>query len=100
MNDTNVMKDYPFRIENILRHYLDCNRDKFGVQTGELDCCNWKASITFALGYRYHESGRAPEVEEAIMELWNYDFDDTSEDNVEEIIGKLEKLLGVNPQKQ
>lgn len=55
------------RLENILKEFLNCEYNDFGVKSND-NLCNsdWKSPINFALGYRYALSNQDPSVKESI----------------------------------
>lgn len=54
MNKQNSVLDYANRLEGILRKYLNCGYNDFGVKTNNnLARYNWQKPIIFALGCRY-----------------------------------------------
>lgn len=55
------------RLEGILKRFIGCNSNEFGVKAnGNLDCGDWQSPINFALGFKYSKSDKNPEVKEAI----------------------------------
>lgn len=59
--------DLANRLEGILRNYLDCGYDEFGVKAnGNLDAGDWMQPIAFALGDKYSSSDRDEDLKEQI----------------------------------
>lgn len=103
------------KLEGILREYLGCHYTEFGVKAnGDLDHTDWQSPINFALGCRYQESGRDPQVKKEILDflgnqLWGpnmgdiitrydyYNFASVEEayQYLEKTIDELRRILGV-----
>ena len=67
MNEQNDVLHYATKLENILRQYLNCGYNDFGVKAnGKLADKDWRSSINFALGCRYGSSNQDPKVKEDI----------------------------------
>lgn len=59
------------KLEGILRKYLHCNYNEFGVKANDnLIEFDWKSPINFALGYCYAQSNKDPKVKKNIDFFW------------------------------
>ena len=57
MNQGKELLDYATDLEFLLRNYLKCNYNEFGVKSNDNLINDWKSPIAFALGYKLSESG-------------------------------------------
>ncbi len=101
------------RLEGILRKYLNCSYNDFGVKAnGNLDFGHWKEPINFALGYCYAMSDNNPQkkneienflgnvlegenIDDLIKNHQYYDLSSSEDafDKIKEIIDAFEKIL-------
>ena len=100
-------------LEGILRGFLDCHYNDFGVKANNsLTSNDWKSPINFALGFKYALSNKNPEVKKAIDNflgniligkniadiIENYEYQglknkDEAYKKIDEIIDEFEKIL-------
>lgn len=105
--------DLANRLEGILRRYLNCGYDEFGVKAnGNLNEGDWGQPIAFALGDKYAASGRNEDLREQIdyflgntlegknisdlvseYEYYGYNNQKEAFDKANEIIDEVERLL-------
>ena len=107
------VSDLANRLEGILRSYLKCDYDDFGVKAnGNLDHGDWVQPIAFALGDKYASSDRDEEIKEQIdyflgntlegkhisdlisnYAYYGYESEQEAIDKVKHIIDEVERLL-------
>lgn len=67
MDKQNRVLNYANKLEGILRQYLNCGYNDFGVKANDnLASDDWQSPINFALGCRYGSSNKDPQVKEDI----------------------------------
>lgn len=67
MDNQNNALYYANKLEGILRRYLGCEYNEFGVKANDkLTRYDWKSPINFALGFCYASSNKDPKVKEDI----------------------------------
>lgn len=67
MDNHNKVVSYANELEYMLREFLECDYDEFGVKANDnLICDDWQSPINFALGFRYALSNKDPKVKENI----------------------------------
>lgn len=101
------------RLEGILRGFLDCGYNEFGVKSNDnLTKTDWRSPINFALGYKYAQSNRDENIKREIeyflgnilvgisigdvinkYEYYGYPNVDTAYEEVEHIIDEFESIL-------
>lgn len=113
MNTKNDVLGCATRLEGILRKYLNCGYNDFGVKANDnLASVDWKSPINFALGCRYGEQKFNESSKEIIAyflgnelkgqnigdlisnyEYYSFDTVDDAYSYVNETIKNLEKIL-------
>lgn len=104
------------KLERILRNYLKCNYNEFGVKAnGNLSDVDWKSPINFALGHVYAKANNSKEAKDAIdsflgnkligesitdlvndYESYSFSNEDEVYSYINTIIEELEKLLNMD----
>ncbi len=113
MAKQNSVLDYANKLEGILRQYLNCGYNDFGVKANDnLTTDDWQSPINFALGCRYGSSNQDPKVKEEIdnflgnelqgqsigdvvekHEYYGFDTKEAAFEYIDETIEHLSKIL-------
>lgn len=113
MDNENSVSHFASKLEGILRRYLNCGYNDFGVKANDsLSKTDWKSPINFALGHRYASSNDDPTIKENIdyflgnelqghsigdvveqYEYYGFDSREAAFEYIDETIKKIEKLL-------
>jgi len=93
MSHQNHILNSANKLEGLLRKYLNCGYNDFGVKANDnLTMHDWKSPINFALGHLHGKSNNVNDLIEN-YEYYNFDSTDKAHDYVDKTIEKLEKLL-------
>lgn len=113
MNSEYSVSNFASKLEGILRRYLKCGYNDFGVKANDkLSGIDWKSPINFALGHRYAASNDDPAVRERIeyflgdelqgqsigdvvrqYEYYGFDSQEAAFVYIDETIKKIEEIL-------
>ena len=75
------------RLEGILRGFLDCGYNDFGVKSNSnLTSDDWRKPVFFALGYLYCRSEKSPKTKDDIENF----IDNFKGQSIEDVVGRYE----------